>query len=45
MVWLKTVQLKFQSGNSALGMLIKEAELLWTLLLEVNKELISAARL
>jgi len=39
MVWLKTVQLKFQSGNSALGMLIKEAELLRTLLLEVNKDL------
>src|ERR1035437_457144 len=39
MVWLKTVQLKFQSGNMALAMLIKEAELLRTLLLEVNKEL------
>ena len=39
MVWLKTVQLKYQSGNTALGMLIKEAELLRSLLLEVNKEL------
>jgi len=39
MVWLKTVQLKSQSGNMALAMLIKEAELLRTLLLEVNKEL------
>jgi len=39
MVWLKTVQLKTRSGNMALAMLIKEAELLRTLLLEVNKEL------
>ena len=38
-VWLKTVQLNHQSGNIALAMLIKEAELLRTLLLEVNKEL------
>jgi transposase len=39
MEWLKTVQLKFQSGNMALAMLIKEAEQLRALLLEVNKEL------
>ena len=39
MVWLKTVQLKYQSGNMALAMLIKEAEQLRSLLLEVNKEL------
>jgi transposase len=39
MVWLKTVQLKSQSGNMALAILIKEAEQLRTLLLEVNKEL------
>ena len=38
-VWLKTIQLKHHSGNMALAMLIKEAELLRTLLLEVNKEL------
>jgi hypothetical protein len=37
MVWLKTVQLKYQSGNTALGMLIKEEQLLQSLLLEVNK--------
>jgi transposase len=39
MVWLKTVQLKHQSGNLAFGMLIKEAEQLRALLLEVNKGL------
>ncbi len=39
MVWLKTVQLKSQTGNMALAMLIKEAVLLRELLLEVNKEL------
>ena len=39
MAWLKTVQLKSQSGNIALAMLIKEAEHLRSLLLEVNKEL------
>jgi len=39
MIWLKTVQLKYQSGNMALAMLIKEAEQLRSLLLEVNKEL------
>jgi transposase len=39
MVWLKTIQLKSHSGNMALAMLIKEAEQLRSLLLEVNKEL------
>jgi len=39
MVWLKTIQLKSHSGNMALAMLIKEAEQLRVLLLEVNKEL------
>jgi transposase len=39
MEWLKTVQLKSQSGNMALGMLVKEAEQLRGLLLEVYKEL------
>ena len=39
MVWLKSVELKHQSGNMALAMLIKEAELLRSLLLEVSKEL------
>ena len=39
LVWLKTVELKYHSGNMALAMLIKEAEQLRTLLLEVNKEL------
>jgi len=39
MVWLKTVQLKTKSGNMALAILIKEAELLRALLLEVDKEL------
>jgi len=39
MVWLKTVQLKHQSGNLAFGMLIKEAEQLRALLLEVSKGL------
>jgi len=39
MVWLKTVQLKSQTGNMALAMLIKEVVLLRGLLLEVNKEL------
>lgn len=39
MVWLKTIQLKSHSGNMALAMLIKEAEQLRALLLEVNKEL------
>ena len=39
MAWLKTVQLRHQSGNQALAMLIKEAELLRSLLLEVSKEL------
>jgi len=39
MVWIKTVQLNYQSGNAALAMLIKEAELLRALLLDVNKEL------
>ena len=39
MVWLKTVQLKSHSGNMALAMLIKEAEQLRALLLEVNQEL------
>jgi transposase len=39
MIWLKTVQLKTKSGNMALAMLIKEAEQIRALLLEVNKEL------
>jgi len=39
MKWLKTVRLKHPSGNMALGMLIKEADKLRELLLEVNKEL------
>lgn len=39
MGWLKTVQLKSQSGNMALGMLIKEAEQLRGVLLEVNNGL------
>lgn len=39
MMWLKTIQLNSQSGNMALGMLIKEAEQLREVLLEVNKTL------
>jgi len=39
MEWLKTVQLKSQSGNLSLGMLIKEAEQLRGLLLEIYKAL------